>query len=630
MQAPRFPRSSLVRPLAGAVVAAFPLGGAAFVNRHLATAAREETAAAVRHATELAQTRLRDAVAAELESLRLTAHNAASNPRLLAAVKGRVDRRTFEDLFTTEPWWRPFRTEIAAAIAYAGTDAPVYDQGLAAAGIPIAAVVSKIDEGVASAQIVRARDSLFAVAASAVGQGTTGGYLAIARAFAGPVLDRLAARAGGPVVVRGDELAVASVAAAPDAARPLVPPVIVWAAGAALASAAIAASLRRRSRSPQPLPAAPDNRVLAPIEDGSSAPRRRLSAAFAASLPDRLASPLLGRYALVERIGEGGMAEIYSAVSFGTGGFRRPFVIKRLRPEMTGNQQAVAHFIDEANLGASLSHPNIVPVFDFGESEGECFMVQEYVHGRDLGRLSRRLEQRGEPPPSAAAVLHVAHQVLRALEYAHARRSDGGEPLGIVHRDVTPENVIVSAEGEVKLLDFGIVKADQGRVTRTDLGLVKGNVDFMSPEQARGRAVDGRSDLFSLGLLLYALLTRTPLYAGGTVYERLTKAATGPGPGELAAIAALPKPFDELLGRALEVEPERRFANAAELREAVELLQAELGVDAHQGARELAGALDRAFGAELRREYELLMSVGGPPSGTPIAGVPVDVTRASS
>ena len=138
----------------------------------------------------------------------------------------------------------------------------------------------------------------------------------------------------------------------------------------------------------------------------------------------------LGRYALLDRIGEGGMAEIFTAVSFGSGGFRRSFVVKRLRPEMATNPVAVAHFIDEANLATTLVHPNIVPVFDFGEVAGSYFLAQEYIVGRDLGRLTRRMVERNIPAISPQAALYIAHEMLRGLHYAHEKRQDDGAVAG--------------------------------------------------------------------------------------------------------------------------------------------------------------------------------------------------------
>jgi hypothetical protein len=275
-----------------------------------------------------------------------------------------------------------------------------------------------------------------------------------------------------------------------------------------------------------------------------------------------------GRYLLLDQLGEGGMAQVYTAVTFGAEGFRRTFVVKRLRAELARDAAVVAQFIDEANLGSTLVHSNIIPVFDFGKVGDEYFLAQEYILGRDLGRLTARVIERQQRPLSPSVVLYAAAETLRALEYAHAKLGEGGRPLGLVHRDVSPSNILVSARGEVKLFDFGIVKAE-GRVTKTQHGVVKGNVSFMSPEQARGIAIDARADLFSLGLVMFYCLTGEILYHGETTYELLVKAATGPGAPELARIAALPAPCADIVLRALQVDPTKRYQSATEFAAAV-------------------------------------------------------------
>jgi len=294
-------------------------------------------------------------------------------------------------------------------------------------------------------------------------------------------------------------------------------------------------------------------------------------AATEAHQPDARARPgfdgvrtvSFGRYRLVDLLGEGGMAQVYTAVTFGAEGFRRTFVVKRLRAELARDQSVVAQFIDEANLGSTLVHSNIIPVFDFGKVGDEYFLAQEYILGRDLGRLVARSIEKLQQALPPTTTLYAAVETLRALEYAHTKLGESGRPLGIVHRDVSPSNVLVSARGEVKLFDFGIVKAE-GRVTKTQHGVVKGNVSFMSPEQARGIAIDGRADLFSLGLVMFYCLTGEILYQGTTTYDLLVKAATGPGAEELARIAALPAPCPEIVRKALEVDPTRRYQTAAE------------------------------------------------------------------
>ena len=284
--------------------------------------------------------------------------------------------------------------------------------------------------------------------------------------------------------------------------------------------------------------------------------------------PGGVSTVSFGRYMLLDRLGEGGMAQVYTAVTFGAEGFRRTFVVKRLRAELAREPAVVAQFIDEANLGSTLVHSNIIPVFDFGKVGEEYYLAQEYILGRDLGRLTARVLERQQHPLPPRVALFAMGETLRALDYAHSKLGEGGRSMGIVHRDVSPSNILVSARGEVKLFDFGIVKAE-GRVTKTQHGVVKGNVSFMSPEQARGINVDGRADLFSLGLVLFYCLTGEVLYRGETTYELLVKAATGPGPTELERITALPAPCAEIVGKALQVDPTKRYQSATEFAAAV-------------------------------------------------------------
>ena len=272
-----------------------------------------------------------------------------------------------------------------------------------------------------------------------------------------------------------------------------------------------------------------------------------------------------GRYTLVSRLGEGGMAEIYSAVTTGVGTFRRPVVIKRLRPELATDPNAVAQFRDEANLLAAFNHPNIVAVHDFGRWENRFFLAEEYVAGRNLGRIVEQCFARTRRPPALELIAYVAREVLKALDYAHKMETAEGRPLKIVHRDVSPENIVVTPQGEVKLLDFGIVKAAEGRVTKTEIGMVKGNVTFMAPEQARGMDVDGRADLYSLALVLYYCCAGRGLYTAEGVYERLVQAATGPGPSERALIQRLPRPFSTVIERATDPDSDWRYATAREM-----------------------------------------------------------------
>jgi serine/threonine-protein kinase len=286
------------------------------------------------------------------------------------------------------------------------------------------------------------------------------------------------------------------------------------------------------------------------------------------------------------------MADIYTAVLHGAEGFRRIYVIKRLRPELARSRVAVEQFIDEAKLGSMLVHSNIVPVFDFGKVGDEYFMAQEYIIGRDLGRLLQRHVETTGRPLGDKLMFYIAHEVLDALGYAHAQPDVSGRPLGIVHRDVSPGNIMLTVRGEVKLFDFGIVKATQ-RVSKTEVGVVKGNVSFMSPEQARGQPVDPRSDLFSLGLVIHHALTNNQLYLGESTFDQLLRAANGPKTEHLRMLASLPPAIAAILRRALAVDPNDRYQSAAEF-------AADLAPHAAGGKFEAAALMQTLFGEELR------------------------------
>ena len=319
-----------------------------------------------------------------------------------------------------------------------------------------------------------------------------------------------------------------------------------------------------------------------------------------------------GRYQLLHVLGQGGMATVHLAVSHGAEGFRRFFVVKRLREDVALMPQVVHQFINEARLGASLVHSKIVPIFDFGRVGNEFFLAQEYILGRDLNLLVRRARQHGGAGLPLPAVFHLAHEILDALAYAHSRMDPSGRPLGIVHRDISPMNVMVSQRGEVKLLDFGIARFDRRDGTTTEAGLVKGNVLFMSPEQARGLPIDARSDLFSLGLTLFYCLAGEPLYQqDGSDYELLVRAAQGPGPLEEARISSLPAHAAELLRTAVRVDPAERFQTADEF------LLALPAAELFGGAAALLEAVERLVGPDLASEESRFGDLGAAVEDTP-------------
>ncbi len=261
------------------------------------------------------------------------------------------------------------------------------------------------------------------------------------------------------------------------------------------------------------------------------------------------------RYRIGRRIGGGGMAEVFEADALGQHGFSRKVALKRLRTEGL-DQASVRSFIDEATIASRLHHNNIVAVLDFGLSDGRPFIVMELVDGFDLAALQDASRPRQLRAP-VEAVLHIGIEVCRALEYAH-RAQDGGRPLGIVHRDVSPENILVSHGGEVKLADFGIAFAHE-RLEATRVGVVKGKLEYLAPEQLRMAEVDGRADVFSLGIVLHRLLTGENPMADSEIRQRVIA-------GENPPISnALPEDIRSALERATRSSPRQRFASAAEL-----------------------------------------------------------------
>src|SRR6185295_16291883 len=206
----------------------------------------------------------------------------------------------------------------------------------------------------------------------------------------------------------------------------------------------------------------------------------------------RLKKPLqFGKYYLLDRINVGGMAEVFKAKAFGVEGFERLVAVKRILPNIAEDEEFITMFIDEAKIAVQLQHANIAQIFDLGKVDDSYFIALEYVHGKDARAIFDRARQLGQITPVSQACF-VIMKVCEGLDYAHNKRDAAGQELNLVHRDVSPQNVIASYEGEIKLIDFGIVKAE-GRATRTLAGLVKGKFAYMSPEQLRGLPVDRRS-----------------------------------------------------------------------------------------------------------------------------------------
>jgi eukaryotic-like serine/threonine-protein kinase len=284
----------------------------------------------------------------------------------------------------------------------------------------------------------------------------------------------------------------------------------------------------------------------------------------------------LGPYELGERLGSGGMAEVYIGRRAGPRGFQKRFAIKRILPQLAADSRFVEMFCDEARICAALTHPNIVQVVDFGEHDGELFMAMEYVDGVSLARLLRAVASRGERFPVGVA-LFIVHEVLRGLRYAHEARDEQGHLLGIVHRDVSPGNILVGRAGEVKLTDFGIVlSAFVDR--RTYPGELKGKMGYMSPEQVIGEELDARSDLFTVGIVLAEMLLARPLFPGRNELEMLSRMYEA----DLAVLerggGALPCELVGVLRTALARSRDQRFQSARDFEDAVNDVARRAGV----------------------------------------------------
>ncbi len=296
-----------------------------------------------------------------------------------------------------------------------------------------------------------------------------------------------------------------------------------------------------------------------------------------------VAGSMLGPYLLGERLGLGGMAEVYIAHRAGPRGFAKRFALKRILPELAQDARFVAMFCDEARICAALCHPNIVQVVDFGEANGELFMAMEFVDGVSLARLLRSVSARRERFPRATA-LHIAHEVLRGLAFAHEAQDEQGRPFGIVHRDVSPGNVLIGRAGEVKLGDFGIVRSEFVD-RRTYPGELKGKVGYMSPEQVMGTDVDPRSDLFTVGIILAEMLLARPLFAGQNEFEILTNIYEANLSVLERYAAELPPELLVTLRKALARDPVNRFQNALEFASA--LREVARGLDLPPGDGEI-------------------------------------------
>jgi serine/threonine protein kinase len=311
-----------------------------------------------------------------------------------------------------------------------------------------------------------------------------------------------------------------------------------------------------------------------------------------------------GKYYLLEKINTGGMAEVFRAKAFGVEGFERLVAVKRILPNIAEDKEFIRMFIDEAKLAVQLNHANIAQIFDLGVVDASYYIALEHVHGRDLRAMFDRCRNAGEPMPVSQACF-IIMKVCEGLDYAHNKRDQAGRELHLVHRDVSPQNVLVSFEGEVKLIDFGIAKA-AGKGSKTQAGILKGKFGYMSPEQVRGIPIDRRSDVFSCGIVLYELLTGERLFVGESDFSTLEKVRNVEILPPSTYNRRIPDELERIVLKALAKDPEERYQNAIDLHDELQAFVYTAGE--FYSRKDLAAWMKKTFGREIEEETAKLES----------------------
>jgi len=276
----------------------------------------------------------------------------------------------------------------------------------------------------------------------------------------------------------------------------------------------------------------------------------------------------IGRYEVIGHLATGGMAQIYLARQTGLGSFERHVVLKTILRDRASDRRFVAMFLDEARLAATLNHQNVAQVYEVDQADGAYFMAMEYVHGENARAILETTSRRGWTIPLELATMIVSGAAA-GLHHAHERRGKNGLPLNIVHRDVSPSNIMVGYDGSVKVLDFGIAKAEE-RATKTVGGTIKGKYGYMSPEQCKGKAIDRRSDIFALGIVLYELTTLRRAFKGNDDFDTMKRIVSGDLMLPSVAVAGYPRELEAIVLTAMANDPDARFQTAQELIEALD------------------------------------------------------------
>ena len=297
------------------------------------------------------------------------------------------------------------------------------------------------------------------------------------------------------------------------------------------------------------------------------------------------------RYRLIRRVARGGMAEVFLADLRGPSGFEKRIAVKKILPLYSNMEEFTVLFRDEARLSALLEHSAIVQTYEFGEVDGDLFMAMEYVDGPDLEELLDRCRRRGILLP-VGVVLHIVHELTRALEYSHSLTDDDGNRLGLIHRDVSPPNVLIGVHGEIKLTDFGVAKR-LNKKSKTRPGVLRGKYAYMSPEQIKQSPIDHRSDIFSAGIVLYEALTGVNPFEEKTDFKTMESVERAEVEPATLLRPDTPTELNRILLTCLEANPDLRYQSASDLRR--DLSEVIRGINSQEGPEALVSFLQDVF-----------------------------------
>jgi len=314
-----------------------------------------------------------------------------------------------------------------------------------------------------------------------------------------------------------------------------------------------------------------------------------------------------GKYTLLRRLAAGGMAELFLALHRSMAGFEKLVVIKRILPAMNQDRAFIEMLLHEARIAATLSHPNIVQIFDVGHIEGSYFIAMEHIHGEDIRSIVRGMRRKGVSEFPLEHALSVVVGMCAGLAYAHEKRDLDGRLLDIVHRDISPQNIVVAFTGDVKIVDFGIAKSGAQVGEDTKDGQLKGKVPYMSPEQARGEDIDRRSDIFAVGVMLFELTTGRRLFKGASEYETLQMICDRDYPRPSEVRPGYPPALDAIVMKALEKRPEDRYQSAREMQTDLEAFIREERIAVSQVS--LSRWMERLFEEKLSQQKEVLQDI---------------------